>query len=321
MNNAVLILALTLLFLPMSTSVQADDETSACIERKSEAIGKALRCHLSQDPEASHAEYHSADSECSAKLERRLEKAEIRYGPACPTQGDAERIPEWTKSLSQRVFDAIDGKNPTLDYAIYMVSRGPTDPDPIIHMRALVEHTKENRAAALAYCASQEPPVSAADCAGAVPFCAFVVDRRSDSIVAKACNHGGANPMLHGEVAAINAVSNVFQARGIAFREVAHNYDLYTTGESCAMCSGAIMWAGFKSVFFGSTVGYMSNFFSQIQISNRELAGLWTDCTNETTVRTVVVGPILEEENNALFDEFGPRFCPDTATQQGSRVH
>jgi len=139
-----------------------------------------------------------------------------------------------------------------------------------------------------------------------------VVDRETDSVVARACNHGAANPILHGEIAAINAVANIFQAQGRPFSAVAANHDLYTTGESCAMCAGAIMWSGFNTVFFGSSVATLSNYYSQIQISHQELSGLWTECQepDNLTVRTRVVGPVLEAENDALFAEFGLQFCP-----------
>ena len=206
---------------------------------------------------------------------------------------------------------AQEETDPRLDFQKYMAMRRPGDPDPTGHMRTLIEFTKENRRAAVKYCAEQEPPQPAKSCTGGVPFCALIVDRTTDSVVARACNHGAANPVFHGEIAAINTFANVLQARGIEFSEVAGHHDLYTTGESCAMCMGAIMWAGFHTVFFGSDVEFLSGFFSQIMITDSELTGLWRECkAKETTVRTQVVGGVLGKENNALFEEFGFQFCP-----------
>ena len=298
---------LTLFSIPAA----AEDAVDACIAKKVEALGKDLHCRLDNASDEFASGDEVSDRTCDARLERRIARADRIYGAACPTSRDGTSLRDWTENLSKRVVHAVDGTHPTVDFEQYMAERGPKDPDPRQHMRALIEYAEQNRAAAVKFCAQQDPKVSAAECAGGIPFCAFVVDRNMDSGVARACNHGAANPMLHGEVAVINAAANVFQARGIPFTSVASGHDLYTTGEPCAMCSGSIMWAGFKTAFFGSTVGYLSNFYSQIQISNWELAGLWTECQEDPfTVRTRVVGPIMEDENNALFDEFGFKFCP-----------
>jgi tRNA(Arg) A34 adenosine deaminase TadA len=203
------------------------------------------------------------------------------------------------------------GTHPRTDFEEYMATRGRDDPDPTMHMQALIEYTKESRRAAVKYCAEQEPPKLAKDCPGGVPFCALIVDRRSDQVIAKACNHGGSNPVFHGEIAAINLFAIVLQSRGMSFSEVAPYHDLYTTGESCAMCMGAIMWSDFHTVFFGSNLEFLGDFYSQIMIRDRELTGLWRECqAKENTVRTLVVGGVLEKENNVLFEEFGFQFCP-----------
>ena len=80
------------------------------------------------------------------------------------------------------------------------------------------------------------------------------------------------------------------------------------------MCMGAIMWAGFHTVFFGSSVEHLNHYFSQIMITDHELSGLWRECqTGENIVRTQVVGGVLQAQNDALFREFGFQFCPTTA--------
>jgi hypothetical protein len=65
-------------------------------------------------------------------------------------------------------------------------------------------------------------------------------------------------------------------------------------------------------VFIGSTVASLSNYYSQTQISHQELFALWAECPqqDDLTVKTRVVGPVLEAENDALFAEFGVQFCP-----------
>jgi tRNA(Arg) A34 adenosine deaminase TadA len=151
-------------------------------------------------------------------------------------------------------------------------------------------------------------------CSGGVPFCALIVDRRTGQVVAKACNHGSANSLFHGEIAAIIDFSTTLQSQGIPFRKVAGHHDLYTTGESCAMCMGAIMWAGFHTVFFGSSIEYLNQYFSQLMITDHALAGLWRDCqAAKNMVRTQIVGGVLQAKNDALFEEFGFQFCPAAA--------
>jgi tRNA(Arg) A34 adenosine deaminase TadA len=178
-------------------------------------------------------------------------------------------------------------------------------------MRELIGLAQSNRRAALEYCSRQVPSIAAAECSGGVPFCALIVNRETDQVIAKGCNHGSVNPIFHGEIAAIIDLSTVLQSQGISLRKVAGHHDLYTTGESCAMCMGAIMWAGFHTVFFGSSVEHLNQYFSQIMISDHELSGLWRECqAGENSVRTQVVGRVLEAENDALFDEFGFRYCP-----------
>ena len=296
----------TILVLMMTTTITSGsasfaDDSNKCVEAKANAIGRAITCQI-DDP---------GSRKCDQRLARRIHRAEAAFHNHCPDSPDAESLGEWAFSVSERVVESVDGRQTPSDFAYYMAHRGPGDPDPRRHMRDLIEYTRENRAAAVRFCAAQDPPIAAAQCSGGVPFCAFVVDRETDSVVARACNHGSANPVLHGEIAAINAVANTFQAQGMPFRAVAAQHDLYTTGESCAMCAGAILWAGFNTVFFGSTVSTLSNYYSQIQISHQELAGLWTTCAepDNLTVATRVVGPVMEAENDALFEEFGFQFC------------
>ena len=292
----------SLIFAFASYTAALADDLDECAEEKARAVSKAITCHVEDEDGA----------RCDKRLARQIRRAEREFGHECPVSPDAAHLGDWSHSLSERVVESVDGRQTPTDFEFYMANRGPGDPDPRRHMRDLVEYTKQNRAAAVKYCAEQSPPIPAAQCPGGVPFCAFVVDRISDTVVARACNHGAANPILHGEIAVINAVANVFQAQGRSFSAVAGHHDLYTTGESCAMCAGAISWSGFNTTFFGSSVATLSNYYSQIQISHQELSGLWTECQepDNLTVKTRVVGPVLEAENDALFAEFGFQFCP-----------
>jgi tRNA(Arg) A34 adenosine deaminase TadA len=71
---------------------------------------------------------------------------------------------------------------------------------------------------------------------------------------------------------------------------------LYTTAEPCAMCQGAVAWAGISRVVFGSSIPFLKSLdWWAIDIRAEALSRLaaFRQCT--------VVGGVLEEECNKLF--------------------
>jgi tRNA(adenine34) deaminase len=122
------------------------------------------------------------------------------------------------------------------------------------------------------------------------PFGAVLVDQEKQVVVAEGWNHSVQNPTWHGEMDAINkcAASNP----KIDWTRLT----LYTTAEPCAMCQGAVAWAGIKRVVFGSTIPFLKSLnVWAIDIRAEELSRLATfrKCT--------VVGGVLEEDCNKLF--------------------
>lgn len=80
------------------------------------------------------------------------------------------------------------------------------------------------------------------------PFGAVVV--KDNKIIGKGHNHVVKNndPTCHGEIDAIrNACKNLstFDLSGC---------DIYTTGEPCPMCLGAILWANINKIYYGCTI-------------------------------------------------------------------
>ena len=121
------------------------------------------------------------------------------------------------------------------------------------------------------------------------PFAAVLVDQQK-GVVAEGWNRSVHNPTWHGEMDAINkgAASNP--------RIDWTKLTLYTTAEPCAMCQGAVAWAGIKRVVFGSSIPFLKSLnWWAIDIRAEELARLaaFRECT--------VVGGMLEEECNKLF--------------------
>ena len=121
------------------------------------------------------------------------------------------------------------------------------------------------------------------------PFAAVLVDEEK-RVVGEGWNRSAHNPTWHGEMDAINKCAAAHP--GIDWTRLT----LYTTAEPCAMCQGAVAWAGIKRVVFGSSIPFLKSVdVWAIEIRAEELARLATfrKCT--------VVGGVLEEECNKLF--------------------
>ena len=122
------------------------------------------------------------------------------------------------------------------------------------------------------------------------PFAAVLVDQQKDTIVGEGWNRSAHNPTWHGEMDAINKCAASHPK--IDWSKLT----LYTTAEPCAMCQGAVAWAGIKRVIFGSSIPFLKTLdVWAIDIRAEELARL-------ATFRTcTVAGGVLEEECNKLF--------------------
>jgi len=121
------------------------------------------------------------------------------------------------------------------------------------------------------------------------PFAAVLVDEEK-RVVGEGWNRSVHNPTWHGEMDAINKCAAAHP--GIDWTKLT----LYTTAEPCAMCQGAVAWAGIKRVVFGSSIPFLKSVdVWAIDIRAEELARLaaFRKCT--------VVGGVLEEECNKLF--------------------
>lgn len=121
------------------------------------------------------------------------------------------------------------------------------------------------------------------------PFAALLVDQ-TNAVVAEGWNRSVHNPTWHGEMDAINKCAASHPK--IDWTKLT----LYTTAEPCAMCQGAVAWAGIKRVVFGSSIPFLKTLnWWAIDIRAGELARLasFRECT--------VVGGVLEEDCNKLF--------------------
>lgn len=130
------------------------------------------------------------------------------------------------------------------------------------------------------------------------PFGAVVV--RDGKIVGEGWNRvlAGNDPTAHGEIVAIRDAAQRLGTYCLA------GCDLYTTGEPCPMCLGAIYWARLDRVFFGFTV-------TEAAAIGFDDAAFYREFTLPADKRKVPCLALPSDEMRALVAEFGQ--LPDRA--------
>jgi tRNA(Arg) A34 adenosine deaminase TadA len=121
------------------------------------------------------------------------------------------------------------------------------------------------------------------------PFGAVIVrDRRT---IARGRNLGRAtdDPTAHGEMVAIR--------RCVARHgsEAMRGATLYTSGEPCAMCMGAILWCGFGRLVYAASVEQIADKMNQIMVTSAELAA------KAPFSPIAITGGVLADEAMKLF--------------------
>jgi tRNA(adenine34) deaminase len=124
---------------------------------------------------------------------------------------------------------------------------------------------------------------------GDAPFGAVIV--RDGQVLARGRNLGRTNgdPTAHGEMVAIR--------RGLAEHgsAVLRGSTLYTTGEPCAMCIGAILWCRVGRLVFAASVEQLATTRDQIMISSADIAA------KAPFVPITITGGVLTDEAMQLF--------------------
>jgi tRNA(adenine34) deaminase len=97
------------------------------------------------------------------------------------------------------------------------------------------------------------------------------------------------DPTAHAEMVAMR---RFLAAHGI---EKLKGTTLYTSGESCPMCMGAIIWCGIARLVYGASIAELATKVSQIMLTDAEIA-------DRTPLATVTLtGGVLARESLALF--------------------
>jgi tRNA(adenine34) deaminase len=121
------------------------------------------------------------------------------------------------------------------------------------------------------------------------PFGAVIV--RDGAVIARGRNLGRTNgdPTAHGEMVAIRrclADHGSAELRGST---------LYTSGEPCVMCMGAILWCHFGRLVYAASVAQLASKIDQIMISSADVAA------KAPFAPISITGGVLADEAMALF--------------------
>jgi len=121
------------------------------------------------------------------------------------------------------------------------------------------------------------------------PFGAAIV--RDGRILARGRNLGRTtdDPTAHGEMVAIRRALKRHGSKALK------GATLYTSGEPCAMCMGAILWCGFGRLVFAASVEQLSTKINQIMISSADLAA------KAPYAPISITGGVLADEAMKLF--------------------
>jgi len=124
---------------------------------------------------------------------------------------------------------------------------------------------------------------------GDFPFGAVIV--RDGQVLARGRNLGRSNgdPTAHGEMVAIR---RFLADRGAA---ALRGSTLYTSGEPCAMCMGAILWCRVGRLVFAASLEQLATKIDQIMISSAAVAA------KTPFVSISITGGVLANEAMELF--------------------
>ncbi len=124
---------------------------------------------------------------------------------------------------------------------------------------------------------------------GDFPFGAVIV--RDGEVLARGFNSGRRDddPTAHGEMEAIRAFLAEHGAAAL------RGTTLYTTGEPCAMCSGAIIWCGIGRIVYAASLAELATKIDQIMLTSADVVAAARFAPVEIT------GGVLSEEAMALF--------------------
>ena len=124
---------------------------------------------------------------------------------------------------------------------------------------------------------------------GDFPFGAVIV--RNGKVASTGHNTGikSNDPTAHGEMVAIHNFVSRYPSRELK------GATIYTTGEPCPMCMGAIIWCGFGRLVYAASIKQLSTRIGQIMIPSSTIA----DAAPENKIE--ITGGVFASEALSLF--------------------
>jgi tRNA(adenine34) deaminase len=121
------------------------------------------------------------------------------------------------------------------------------------------------------------------------PFGAVIV--KDGKVLARGRNLGRTfgDPTAHGEMVAIRRFLDQYPPTAL------RGTTLYTSGEPCAMCMGAILWCGITRLVFAASVTQLATKINQIMLSAADVAA------TAKFAPISITGGVLADEAMALF--------------------
>src|SRR5262245_52445634 len=124
---------------------------------------------------------------------------------------------------------------------------------------------------------------------GDYPFGAVIVGDGKVLARGRSLTKQEKDPTAHGEMVAIR---NFLKEHG---PDLLNGTTLYTLGESCPMCMGAIIWCGIGRVVYGASIAQLATKIGRIMVTDSEIA-------NKTPFLDIAItGGVLAAEAMKLF--------------------
>ncbi|GAB4196822.1 MAG: nucleoside deaminase [Coleofasciculaceae cyanobacterium] len=127
---------------------------------------------------------------------------------------------------------------------------------------------------------------------GNEPFGSCLVKDGQIILTAENTIHTDNDPTKHAETNLVSHAAQMFDAKTL------NESILYTSTEPCAMCAGAIYWAGIRTVVFGCSIPTLN------RIASPSLSIFCRDVLATGVEATQVIGPVLEEEAMTVHEGF-----------------
>jgi tRNA(Arg) A34 adenosine deaminase TadA len=124
------------------------------------------------------------------------------------------------------------------------------------------------------------------------PFAAMIINNKTGKILCHGVNSAFINPTYHGEMVAINSCAAKYPKLDWS------NTTLITDAEPCAMCTGAIIWAGIPKIVYGTSVPFfVKHHWNQIGVRASYII------KQSSFYKGSLMGGVLHEETDRVFAE------------------